>query len=110
MTIGMSVTVSDTDVPMSAVRPRGKTSASASARRSRRSCISSLRACATMRRMTFAPSGGDGALLGDDEEDVLQRVVLLDRVQHPDAVAGEPRLEPARRLPGVAVHDHVEPV
>src|SRR6266536_6405453 len=106
----MSVTVSDTDVPIRAVRPRGKTSARASARRSRTSWVSSLRVCAKMRRMACAPSGGDGRLLGDREEDILQGVVLLDRFEDAHAVPQEALLEPARRLPRVPIDDHVEAI
>src|SRR5882724_4432267 len=109
MTIGISVTVSETDVPISAVRPTGSTRASPSARRSRRSWVSSLRAWAMMRRMG-QPSGGDDALLGDDEEDVLQRVVLFSRVPHPDALARQPGREVARGRLRVAVDDDVEPI
>src|SRR5467141_800554 len=109
MTIGMSVTVSETDVPISAVRPTGSTSASPSARRSRRSWVSSLRAWAMMRRMG-QPSGGDDALLGDDEEDVLQRVVLFSRLPHPDALARQPGREVARGRRRVAIDDDVEAI
>src|SRR5438034_10408367 len=96
MTIGMSVTVSEIEVPSSAVRPTGSTRASPSASRSRKSCVSSLRAWAMMRRMVPTPSGGERALLGNGEKDVLERVVLLDCLEDADAVAGEPFLEPAQ--------------
>src|SRR6266550_2948432 len=110
MTIGMSVTVNETDVPISAVRPTGSTSASPSARRSRRSWVSSLRAWAMMRRMGQPSGGGDDALLGDDEEDVLQRVVLFSRLPHPDALARQPGREVARGRLRVAIDDDVEPI
>src|SRR5205814_10522315 len=109
MTIGISVTVSETDVPISAVRPTGSTSASPSARRSRHSWVSSLRAWAMMRRMG-QPSDGDDALLGDDEDDVLQRVVLFSRVPHPDAIARQPGREVARGRLRVAIDDDVEAI
>src|SRR3989441_3659981 len=109
MTIGMSVTVSETDVPISAVRPTGSTRASPSARRSRSSCVSSLRAWAMMRRMG-QPSGGDDALLGDDEEDVLQRIVLFSRLPHPDALVRQPGRDLARGGLRVAVDDDVESI
>src|SRR5262249_56470774 len=83
MTIGISVTVSEIEVPSSAVRPTGSTSASPSASRSRRSCVSSLRAWAMMRRMVPTPSGGERALLGDGEKDVLEDVTC----QHVETVA-----------------------
>src|SRR5919204_5897035 len=107
MTIGMSVTVSDTVVPIIAVSATGSSSASASARRSRSSCVSSLRAWATMRRM---PSGGGGVALGDHEEDVLQRVLVVSRLEHADALARQPRGQLACRGLRVAVDDDVKAV
>src|SRR5437879_8664434 len=103
MTIGMSFTVSEIEVPSSAVRPTGSTRASPSASRSRKSCVSSLRAWAMMRRMVPTPSGGERALLGNGEKDVLERVVLLDCLEDADAVVGEPFLEPAHGGLRVAV-------
>src|SRR5436190_9100725 len=110
MTIGMSVTVSEIEVPSSAVRPTGSTRASPSASRSRKSCVSSLRAWAMMRRMVPTPSGGERALLRNGEKDVLERVVLLDYPEDADAVAGEPFLEPAHGGLRVGVDDDVEAV
>src|SRR5947209_7290073 len=77
------------------VASTGSTRASPSARRSRSSCVSSLRAWAMMRRMG-QPSGGDDALLGDDEEDVLQRIGLFSRLPHPDALVRQPGRDLAR--------------
>src|SRR5438477_13200322 len=110
MTIGMSVTVSEIEVPSSAVRQTGSTRASPSASRSRTSCVSSLRAWARMRRMRRARSGGEGALLGDGEEDVLERIVLLDRLVDANAVARQPLLEAACGALRVAVDDDVEAI
>src|SRR5207247_6492192 len=75
-----------------------------------KSCVSSLRAWAMMRRMVPTPSGGERALLGNGEKDVLERVVLLDCLEDEDAVAGEPFLEPAHGGLRVAVDDDVEAV
>src|SRR5262249_39798388 len=108
--IGISVTVSEIEVPSSAVRPTGSTRASPSASRSRRSCVSSLRAWAMMRRMVPTPSSGEYALLGDGEKDILERVVLLDRLEDADVVAGEAPLEPAHGGLRVGVDDDVEAV
>src|SRR5947208_16711112 len=102
MTIGMSVTVSEIEVPSSAVRPTGSTRASPSASRSRKSCVSSLRAWAMMRRMVPTPSGGERALLGNGEKDVLARVVLLDCLEEAAAGGGEPFREPGHGGPRVA--------
>src|SRR5262245_1336455 len=109
MTMGMSVTVSEIDVPRSAVRHTGNTSASPKARGSRTSWVSSLRVCATIRRMRH-PSGGDGALLGDGEEDVFQRIGFLLRLEDADAVTREPGRERTRRRVRVAVDDDVESI
>src|ERR671937_2671856 len=115
MTIGMSVTVSETVVPMSAVSATGSTSARPSARRSRSSCVSSLRAWAMMRRIARL-SGGDAALfhdralLYDREENILQRVVVVPGLEHAHALAREPRRQLARRRLGVAVDDDMEAV
>src|SRR5262245_47273517 len=110
MTIGMSVTVSEIEVPSSAVRPTGSTRANPSASRSRKSCVSSLRAWATMRRIRLTRSGGERALLGDGEKNVLERVVLLDRLEDANAVARQPFLEPAPGGPRVAVDDDMEAI
>lgn len=57
----MSVTVSEIDVPRSAVSTTGKASARASASRSRRSWVRSFRAWAMIRRMAAAVGGGYAA-------------------------------------------------
>src|SRR5579864_1204004 len=114
----MSVTVSEIDVPSSAVRITGSTTARASASRSRSSWVRSLRAWAMIRRtgrFRRGRSGGRrGALpviaLDDQDEHVLQRVVLLGHPEGPDPARLEPGGEPAGRLGRVALHDHVDAV
>src|SRR5918996_4567716 len=83
----MSLTVSEIDVPMSAVSASGSTRASARARRSRRTCVRSFRAWAKIRRTAAIRSGGGRARLApaaldQRDEHVLQRVVLLRRLEH----------------------------
>src|SRR5262245_19632620 len=105
MTIGMSVTVSETDVPISDVSPRGRMSARPSASGSRNSCVSSFRAWAMMRRIRW-PSGGDGAgsaFFGDHQEDVFQRIVFISRIEHTDTVRRQPGRDIARGRLRIAV-------
>src|SRR5689334_1929519 len=114
----MSVTVSEIEVPRSAVSTTGSTTARASASRSRRSWVTSLRAWARMRRTALrrARSGRGPHLPGppvaghDQDEDILQRVVLVGDPEHAQALALEAGRQPPARLGGIAVHDHVDAV
>src|SRR5438093_4796492 len=56
------------------------------------------------------PPVGPRALLGDDDEDVLERVILLGRLEDTYAVPRQPGLEPARGGLGVAVDDDVKAI
>src|SRR5512144_2187344 len=115
----MSVTVSEIDVPSSAVRTTGSTTARASASRSRSSWVRSLRAWAMIRRTCRSRrerSGGRRGVLPavialhDQDEHVLEREVLLGHPERPDPARLEPGGEPAGRLGRVTLHDHVDAV
>src|SRR6266508_4660142 len=115
--MGMSVTVSEIDVPRRARSPTGSSRARASASRSRTSCVRSFVAWAMIRRMVGArwSSGGRPplrplVLLNDGEEDVLQRVVLLGDLEDADRLALETSGELACRGRGIALDDDVEAV
>src|SRR6266508_3266098 len=115
--MGMSVTVSEIDVPRRARSPTGSSKARASASRSRTSCVRSFVAWAMIRRMVGArgSSGGRPPLcplvhLNDGEEDVLQRVVLLGDLEDADRLALETSGELACRGRGIALDDDVEAV
>src|SRR5262245_39467125 len=109
----MSVTVSEIELPRSAVSATGRTSAKASARRSRTTCVSSFLACA-MIRYTARRSGGGGlcglrlALLHDGEEHVLERIVARLHIEGVDRFPLESRREPPGFRGGVALDDDVQ--
>src|SRR5262245_50641550 len=116
MTMGISLTVSEIVVPSSATIPTGSASARTSASRSRRICVSSLRTWARMRFITQPLGRRGGGLLSalrffhDHEEHVLQRVVLIARLEHANARLLEPRCKHARCPLRVPDDDHVHPI
>ena len=89
--MGMSVTVSEMAVVCRSSRITGSSSASATARRSRSSCVSSFRACAKIRRIIWsslflrADLAALAGLLHNADEYIFERKTPFPRAEHVDS-------------------------